>query len=511
MGNAEEVLAQGTTFWRKGRRFGWALALGSVAFITGGVLTLATVPGLLLENWLPDLTGEQRGRLLGPAAQVVLLGLGGIIAVIGVALSLARHRQALFDAAREDRRAKLDHDREEARLREVGIREAIDREREFRGRYVSAAELLSADTAATKRVAGLYALAALADEWRQYGRDDEAQVCVDVLCGYLRAPLGKKFRRTPSKESAVRQTGYNILRERLSAVASGASWEGLRIDLTGSFIDFPVDLSSLVLKDGTTVDLTGAVLHAGRMDLSGVRIHAGGRLFLDGASVRGAELYLNSLVAGAEGRISLTNIRSTEGAVVWMDNAAITDGGVVSMTNAYFAEQSRLFARDIDIRGGRSKLTLSRVRILRGAALSFDGMSLSDDSRFSLHKAHCGNTGEVSLRRIEVGRKSAMLLAIDLDDRVKVPIAARLNGGRLTFGSSVFSKTARPMLDGCEVLPGGEIWHASAQVNERGVVWTGPGPLSDLASTSLGRVMMSGGYVGPPLNEPTARLSEDVS
>lgn len=50
-------------------------------------------------------------------------------------------------------------------------------------RFARAAEMLGSDRAAT-RLGGVYALAALADEWL-----DNRQQCVDLLCGYMRTPI----------------------------------------------------------------------------------------------------------------------------------------------------------------------------------------------------------------------------------------------------------------------------------------------------------------------------------
>ncbi|WP_405593916.1 hypothetical protein OG741_37460 [Streptomyces sp. NBC_01410] len=53
---------------------------------------------------------------------------------------------------------------------------------QFADRYTTAAEQLGHDKAAV-RLAGVYALARLADDW-----EEQRQVCIDVLCAYLRMP-----------------------------------------------------------------------------------------------------------------------------------------------------------------------------------------------------------------------------------------------------------------------------------------------------------------------------------
>lgn len=55
----------------------------------------------------------------------------------------------------------------------------------LRGRYTTAAEQLGHESAPI-RLAGVYALASLADDWNDFGKPDERQVCIDLLCAYLR-------------------------------------------------------------------------------------------------------------------------------------------------------------------------------------------------------------------------------------------------------------------------------------------------------------------------------------
>lgn len=68
-----------------------------------------------------------------------------------------------------------------------------NREASLRERYTEAAKLL-ADSNAAIREAGVYAIAALADDWHRFGQTSdqalgasEQQVCVNLLCTYLRA------------------------------------------------------------------------------------------------------------------------------------------------------------------------------------------------------------------------------------------------------------------------------------------------------------------------------------
>ena len=121
--------------------------------------------------------------------------------------------------------------------------ERADREREqgYNERFGAAAEQLAHENAAV-RLAGAYAMAGLADEWRQ------GQVCVDVLCGYLRLPPGDP---DDTKETQVRDTILGLIRERVRG-----GWRFLDFDFTG--MDFEdadfagLEFAGKVVFDGAT-------------------------------------------------------------------------------------------------------------------------------------------------------------------------------------------------------------------------------------------------------------------
>jgi hypothetical protein len=61
---------------------------------------------------------------------------------------------------------------------------AEQRTRTLNERFATAAEQLGSDEPAV-RLAGVYAMAGLADDWKE---KENRQTCVDVLCAYLRMP-----------------------------------------------------------------------------------------------------------------------------------------------------------------------------------------------------------------------------------------------------------------------------------------------------------------------------------
>jgi uncharacterized protein YjbI with pentapeptide repeats len=125
----------------------------------------------------------------------------------------------------------------------------------FDERFAAAAAQLGAGTAA-ERLAGVYAMAALADTWEIH-----RQQCIDVLCGYLRLPYdpssgllktvvsehtwsvggggtGKEIRTYEQlpNDREVRLTIISVITTHLREGAS-VSWQGHDLDFTGATFD----------------------------------------------------------------------------------------------------------------------------------------------------------------------------------------------------------------------------------------------------------------------------------
>src|SRR5690349_12064093 len=72
-------------------------------------------------------------------------------------------------------------------------------------RFATAAELLGGDKPSAVHLAGVHAMAGLADDW-----EENRQTCVDVLCAYLRLPYG----RDPGRDAPqAEQLGFRANRE----------------------------------------------------------------------------------------------------------------------------------------------------------------------------------------------------------------------------------------------------------------------------------------------------------
>ncbi|WP_458107959.1 pentapeptide repeat-containing protein [Arthrobacter sp. R3-55] len=111
-----------------------------------------------------NMSGGSQGIRV-PTITIAITLFGGFLFVAFTVLKYRSHTQS---------EQKLDLEKAEAKLRST---------EHYDERFAKAAEMLGAENAAT-RLGGVYALAALGDEW-----SENRQQCVDLLCGYMRSPV----------------------------------------------------------------------------------------------------------------------------------------------------------------------------------------------------------------------------------------------------------------------------------------------------------------------------------
>jgi hypothetical protein len=160
-----------------------------------------------------------------------------------------------------------------------------ERESNFHDRFTAAATQLS-DVKSGIRQAGAYALAALANDWDRHGKETgdpalgraERQVCIDILCAYLRDPS----RTAEPGEAEVRKTVVGLIRAfTLLGERKRPSWTGHEFMLSGARLrGANLAHANLSGADLSNTDLSMASLI--RADLSGAN--------LVGASLTGANL-----------------------------------------------------------------------------------------------------------------------------------------------------------------------------------------------------------------------------
>ena len=146
----------------------------------------------------------------------------------------------------------------------------LARTRILNERFDTVAEKLGSDKPPAVRLAGVYAMAGLADDWPEH-----RQMCVEVLCGYLRMPyepepgddatVEKRLAFGASRE--VRHTVIRVIAAHLDGTAP-VSWCGLNFDFVGAVFDGG-DFNGARFSGGT-VNFAGAEFSGGTVDFSRV-------------------------------------------------------------------------------------------------------------------------------------------------------------------------------------------------------------------------------------------------
>ena len=267
-----------------------------------------------------------------------------------------------------------------------------ERTRVFNERFTAIAAQLGDDQPAV-RLAGVHAMAGLADDWRQ-----NRQTCVDVLCAYLRLPYDSDpgDDADPAERTAYRanrEVRHTIIRVVTAHMRSegAVSWQGLNLDFTG------------VVFDGG--DFTQARFSSGVVVFSNAVFPGGWTGFRD-AVFCGADVGFGSAVFSG-GQVSFDNTVFSGGRVGF--RGAVFSGGQVSFDNAMFSD-GRVSFRDAVFSGG--EVSFDRAEF-SGGQVSFDRAEFSGS--------------QVSFDRAEFSGSQ-----VSLGD-------ARFSGGQVRFSSAVFS------------------------------------------------------------------------
>ena len=286
-------------------RIGYALAACFAVAVAGlAALWLAAV-ALLNYPRLPHSKALSLHDTVG-VAQLVFASVAGAGAL--VALLMAYRRQRVAETAT-----------------------AHDRTRVLNERFTTIAAQLGDDQAAV-RLAGVHAMAGLADDW-----EENRQTCVDVLCAYLRMP----YEPDPGDEAAtaerlafrasreVRHTAIRVITAHLQEDAV-VSWQGLNLDLTGvifdggDFYDARFSGGTVSFRDaqfsGRMVGFDGARFSGGMVSFFGAEF-SGGAVSFFGAEFSGGEVSFPAFFSGSEVRF----------------NGAAFSGGAVSFYSAEFS------------------------------------------------------------------------------------------------------------------------------------------------------------------------------
>jgi uncharacterized protein YjbI with pentapeptide repeats len=400
---------------KEGWSLRWLVLIGlAVSTIAGalaaGILArLASGEGSWWRFWTQKLSSDEWYDVMRSDVAVVgLLGLGG-------AALIAYRRQRTSEAAH-----RLSTQQHQLELRRHDLVENTD----LRARYAAASEQLGHAKPAV-RLAGVYAMAQLADDW---GLTDPAQrqVCIDVLCAYLRMPYDPEQAEPGERE--VRLTIISAIRQRLQNPDSPSSWCGRDLDFTGATFDGGSFDRAVFL--GGTVSFDRAVFSGGAISFVGAEF--------SGATVSFARAVFSAATVDVK--------------------YALFSAGNVAFNGAEFSGGSVSFATTT-LTGAIVSFPAARFS---GCDVSFDGAEQFDGTlQFSGAEFSAGN---VSFFGTQFGGGGVIFGAKFTGGTVEFK-HANFAGGRVTFGDAKFA--------------GGTLDFSSARVvgqGPAGIDWGNPPP-----------------------------------
>jgi hypothetical protein len=270
------------------------LALGgtlALAAVIAAVVTWLGLRALHVKGFRPEqeLSAATLYDLL-KVALAVAAGVGGVVALV---TGYRRQRVNEFAERREGTRL-------------------------FNERFATAAGQLGESSSAV-RLAGVYAMVGLADDW-----PERRQTCVDVLCAYLRMPYGpapagdapEPERHAFWAEREVRHTVIRVLAAHLQPdarrAAAAQDWRGLGLDFTGAVFDGG-DFSGAEFAGPGTVRFDAAEFAVGTVSFDEARFAVGTVSFDEARFAGGTVSFDRAGFAG--GTVSFDSARFAGGTV----------------------------------------------------------------------------------------------------------------------------------------------------------------------------------------------------
>ena len=276
---------------------------------------LLTSEGLLCGNLL----------VMSPQVTAAVIAVGGVVLTViaTVAVQISGRRATSRDTQRalEEQRKQLDRTLAEQRTRTLNER------------FATAAGQLGSDKPPAVRLAGVYAMAGLADDW-----PENRQTCVDVLCAYLRLP----YEPDPGDEApgperlafrASREVRLTVIRVITAHLQEGAavSWQGLDFDFAGVVFDGGYFIGAKF--SGGLVSFIGAGFSGGRVSFNGAKF-SGAMIPFDDAKFSGGTVDFDDAEFSG-GEVSFTSAKFSGGKVSFM--SAKFSGAEVSFISAKFS------------------------------------------------------------------------------------------------------------------------------------------------------------------------------
>ena len=306
-------------------------------------------------------------------AAIIAASVSGLTLIGTVVAQILGHR-----ATRRDTERALDRTLKEQR-EQLDRTLAEQRTRTLNERFAAAADQLGSDRPPAVRLAGVYAMAGLADDW-----EANRQICVDVLCAYLRMPYEPDpGEDAPGPEqlafSSSREVRHTVIRAITAHLRKSAvvSWQGLDFDFTGAVFDGG-DFSEAVVSGGTIrfvgakfcgwAEFHGAEFLGGRVRFNGAEF-SGHNISFDQARFCGGDVHFTAAefsdgevcFAGAEFSGGETDFSGAKfcGSAVTFHWAKYRNGGNVRFVGAEFADGQADFAGG-EFSGGRVDFSVAK-------------------------------------------------------------------------------------------------------------------------------------------------------
>jgi len=266
----------------------WPIRRHLVAVVLIGLGVFAVAAALLwLAVGLPAAPGPDTKLNIIKIALSVVAGVGGVVALV-----VAYRKQRIGEVAESRERVKVLNERFAGACAQIGHEKPA------------------------VRLAGMYAMASLADEWVE-----QRQVCIDVLCAYLRFPYEPSL-DSPwyhDEESEVRFSITSVISDHLRAGAP-VSWQGHEFNFL-RVIHRSADLADIQVTGGRLL-FSLARFPAGWISFDGMHVSGGGEVWFGGATF------------SDKARVTFENAEFSGGRVDF-DGAAFI-GGEVSFRGAKF-------------------------------------------------------------------------------------------------------------------------------------------------------------------------------
>ncbi len=334
-------------------RIGWALASCFGVAVLGLVGLSFAAKALLHYPQLPRPAVISLHDTVG-VLQLVFASVAGTGALVALVMAYRRQRVAETTSA-------LDRDRFEPSS-------AHDRTRLLNERFTTIAGQFG-DSNPVVRLAGVHAMAGLADDWKE-----NRQTCVDVLCAYLRLPYEPDPGNDPAAAEqlafrASREVRHTVIRVIAAHLREDAatSWQGLDFDFTGVVFDGGNFRNAEF--SGGRVDFRNAEFSGGKVDFGGAEF-SGGSVSFDGAKFSGGKVdFMQARFSGGE--VDFSNASISDGKVNF--GGGKFSGGLADFTFCEFSGGSVNFG-GAEFSGGNAYFVFSKFP---GSEVSFSGAQFS--------------------------------------------------------------------------------------------------------------------------------------